>query len=77
SDLENYKSGGESLTFNNLPAKTAVWYKEHFTNHQFQPSPMLAQAYFIFNMRDTNFQDIRVRKALSMVIDIKGIDEGV
>ncbi|ABO46181.1 peptide ABC transporter substrate-binding protein [Francisella tularensis] len=77
SDLENYKAGGESLTYNNLPANTAEWYKEHFTNNQFQPSPMLAQAYFIFNMRDTKFQDIRVRKALSMVIDRKGIAEGV
>ncbi|AJI48062.1 peptide ABC transporter substrate-binding protein [Francisella philomiragia] len=77
SDLENYKAGGESLTYNTLPANTAEWYKENFTNNQFQPAPMLSQAYFIFNMRDPKFQDIRVRKALSMVIDRKGIAEGV
>ncbi|QLE79510.1 peptide ABC transporter substrate-binding protein [Francisella sp. Scap27] len=77
SDLENYKAGGESITYNSLPANTADWYKENFTNNQFQPAPMLSQAYFVFNMRDPKFQDIRVRKALSMVIDREGIANGV
>lgn len=76
SDLENYKAGGESLTYNSLPANTADWYKENFANNQFQPAPMLAQAYFVFNMSDPKFQDIRVRKALSMVIDREGIANG-
>ncbi|AXA34429.1 peptide ABC transporter substrate-binding protein [Francisella adeliensis] len=77
SDLENYKAGGESITYSRLPANTADWYKENFTNNQFQPAPMLSQAYFVFNMRDPKFQDIRVRKALSMVIDREGIANGV
>ncbi|GAB4222449.1 MAG: oligopeptide ABC transporter substrate-binding protein OppA [Francisella sp.] len=77
SDLDNYKAGGESITYNSLPANTVDWYKKNFINNQFQPAPMLAQAYFIFNMRKPKFQDIRVRKALSMVIDRKGIAEGV
>ncbi|MGQ4003929.1 peptide ABC transporter substrate-binding protein [Francisellaceae bacterium CB52] len=77
SDLENYKAGGESITYNTLPSNTEEWYKKTFINNQFQPAPMLAQAYFVFNMRKPKFQDIRVRKALSMVIDRKGIAEGV
>jgi oligopeptide transport system substrate-binding protein len=77
SDLENYKAGGESITYSRLPSNTAEWYKKSFTNNQFQPAPMLSQAYFVFNMRKPKFQDIRVRKALSMVIDREGIAEGV
>lgn len=77
SDLENYKAGGESLTYSSLPANTAEWYKKSFSNNQFQPAPMLSQAYFVFNMRKPKFQDIRVRKALSMVIDREGIAQGV
>ena len=77
SDLENYKAGGESITYNTLPSNTKEWYKKSFVNNQFQPAPMLAQAYFVFNMRKPKFQDIRVRKALSMVIDRAGIALGV
>lgn len=76
SDLENYKAGGESITYNTLPANTEDWYKQNFTNNQYQPAPMLAQGYFVFNMRKPKFQDIRVRKALSMVVDRDGIANG-
>jgi len=77
SDLENYKAGGESITYSTLPSNTEEWYKKSFANNQYKPSPMLAQAYFVFNLRDPKFQDIRVRKALSIVIDREGIAQGV
>jgi oligopeptide transport system substrate-binding protein len=76
SDLQNYSAGDTGITYSALPANSTQWYKQKFPE-QYHSYPVLNQTYYVFNMRKPKFKDIRVRKALSMVIDRKGLTEGV
>ena len=76
SDMQNYSAGKEGITNYTLPANADKWYKSHFPK-QYTRAPTLSQTFYIFNMREDKFKDIRVRKALSMTIDRDGLTKGV
>jgi oligopeptide transport system substrate-binding protein len=66
-DVKNYESGGEDW-LNQLPSGTFERFKQKYPN-ELRAAPMLGLRYYSFNNKDPLLKDVRVRKALSMVID--------
>src|ERR1700712_423201 len=66
-DVKLYESGGNDWV-NQLPSGTYARYKQEYPN-EMRAAPMLGLRYYSFNNKDPLLKDVRVRKALSMVID--------
>jgi oligopeptide transport system substrate-binding protein len=66
-DVKLYQSG-ENDWVNQLPSGTYEKYKQQFGT-EVKNAPMLGLRYYSFNNKDPLLKDVRVRKALSMVID--------
>jgi len=66
-DVKQYESGGNDWVYQ-LPSGTFARYKQEYPN-EMRAAPMLGLRYYSFNNKDPLLKDVRVRKALSMVID--------
>jgi oligopeptide transport system substrate-binding protein len=66
-DIKLFQSGDNDWVYQ-LPSGTYAKYKQDFPNDM-KLSPMLGLRYYSFNNRDPLLKDVRVRQALSMVID--------
>lgn len=66
-DIKLFQSG-ENDWVNQLPSGTYQKYKQQFPA-EIRNAPMLGLRYYSFNNKDPLLKDVRVRKALSMVID--------
>ncbi|SAL45797.1 peptide ABC transporter substrate-binding protein [Caballeronia humi] len=67
SDVKLFQSGENDWVYQ-LPSGTYAKYKAQFPA-DIKNAPMLGLRYYSFNNRDPLLKDVRVRKALSMVID--------
>jgi oligopeptide transport system substrate-binding protein len=67
SDIKLFQSGENDWVYQ-LPSGTYPKYKQEFAN-EMKLSPILGLRYYSFNNRDPLLKDVRVRQALSMVID--------
>ncbi|MDR5753191.1 MULTISPECIES: peptide ABC transporter substrate-binding protein [unclassified Caballeronia] len=67
SDLKLFQSGENDFMMQ-LPSGTYAKYKQQFPA-DIKNSPILGLRYYSFNNKDPLLKDVRVRKALSMVID--------
>ena len=59
---------GEVHTYNDVPTDQIKFIKQTLKD-QFKLAPYLGTYYFVFNTKKPPFNDVRVRQALSMVID--------
>ena len=66
-DIKLFQSGDNDWVYQ-LPSGTYAKYKQDFPN-DIKLSPMLGLRYYSFNNKDPLLKDVRVRQALSMVID--------
>jgi oligopeptide transport system substrate-binding protein len=66
-DVKLFQSGDNDMTYQ-LPTSTYEKYRKQFPN-DIRNSLILGTRYYGFNNRDALLKDVRVRKALSMVID--------
>ena len=66
-DVKMYESGENDWVYT-LPANTYDKYKAQYPK-EIRNAPMLGLRYYSLNNADPVFKDVRVRKALSMVID--------
>jgi oligopeptide transport system substrate-binding protein len=66
-DVSLYQSGGDDWVYQ-LPSGTYARFKLQFPT-EIRNAPMLGLRYYSFNNKDPLLKDVRVRKALSMVID--------
>ncbi|BAN25528.1 peptide ABC transporter substrate-binding protein [Caballeronia insecticola] len=66
-DVKMFQSGDNDMTYQ-LPTGTYAKYRQQFPN-DIRNSLILGTRYYSFNNRDPLLKDVRVRKALSMVID--------
>jgi oligopeptide transport system substrate-binding protein len=66
-DVKLYESGGNDWVYQ-LPSGTYARYKQQYPN-EMRAAPMLGLRYYSFNNKDPLLKDVRVRQALSMVID--------
>ena len=66
-DIKLFQSGDNDWVYQ-LPSGTYAKYKQDFPNDM-KLSPMLGLRYYSFNNKDPLLKDVRVRQALSMVID--------
>ncbi len=66
-DVKLFQSGENDMTYQ-LPTGTYAKYRQQFPN-DIRNSLILGTRYYSFNNRDPLLKDVRVRKALSMVID--------
>ena len=66
-DVKLYESGENEFVYQ-LPPGTYEKYKAQYPN-DIRYSPMLGLRYYSYNTTDALLKDVRVRKALSMVID--------
>jgi oligopeptide transport system substrate-binding protein len=66
-DVKLYQSGENDWVYQ-LPSGTYEKYKQQFGT-EIKNAPMLGLRYYSFNNKDPLLKDVRVRKALSMVID--------
>jgi oligopeptide transport system substrate-binding protein len=66
-DIKLFQSGDNDWVYQ-LPSGTYAKYKQDFPN-DIKLSPMLGLRYYSFNNKDSLLKDVRVRQALSMVID--------
>jgi oligopeptide transport system substrate-binding protein len=66
-DVKQYESGGNDWVYQ-LPSGTFARYKQEYPN-EMRAAPMLGLRYYSFNNKDPLLKDVRVRRALSMVID--------
>jgi oligopeptide transport system substrate-binding protein len=67
SDVKLFQSGENDWVYQ-LPSGTYSKYKQQFPA-DIRNAPMLGLRYYSFNNKDPLLKDVRVRKALSMVID--------
>lgn len=68
SDVQSFKTNTEHCTYINLPPNDIDYYKKTYED-QFKIYNVLDQERISFNLKNEKFKDIRVRKALSIVID--------
>jgi oligopeptide transport system substrate-binding protein len=66
-DVKLFQSGDNDMTYQ-LPTGSYAKYRQQFPNDT-RNSLVLGTRYYSFNNRDPLLKDVRVRKALSMVID--------
>ncbi|MGI4860664.1 MAG: peptide ABC transporter substrate-binding protein [Janthinobacterium lividum] len=66
-DVKLYEAGDNDLVYQ-LPSGTYPRYKQTYSN-EMKSGPQLGIRYYDFNSRDPLLKDVRVRKALTMVID--------
>jgi oligopeptide transport system substrate-binding protein len=66
-DIKLFQSGDNDWVYQ-LPSGTYAKYKQEFASDM-RLSPMLGLRYYSFNNKDPLLKDVRVRQALSMVID--------
>jgi oligopeptide transport system substrate-binding protein len=66
-DVKLFQSGDNDMTYQ-IPTGTLAKYRQQFPN-DIRNSLILGTRYYSFNNRDPLLKDVRVRKALSMVID--------
>ncbi|WP_250467164.1 peptide ABC transporter substrate-binding protein [Caballeronia sp. GAFFF2] len=66
-DVKVFQSGDNDMTYQ-IPTGTFAKYRQQFPN-DIRNSLILGTRYYSFNNRDPLLKDVRVRKALSMVID--------
>jgi oligopeptide transport system substrate-binding protein len=66
-DVKMFQSGDNDMTYQ-LPTGTYAKYSKQFPN-DIRNSLILGTRYYSFNNRDPLLKDVRVRKALSMVVD--------
>ena len=69
-------SAGELDSQYNVPLEQAQWMRENLGS-QFRVFPQLGIEYYAFNTEKPPFNDIRVRQALSMVIDRRFLAEKI
>ena len=67
---------GELMSYGDVPTDQIKFIRETLKD-QFKVAPYLGTYYFVFNMRKKPFDDVRVRTALSMVIDREFLAEQV
>lgn len=73
-DLNAFKCGQVDITFYNLPPIESKDYIKEFGN-KFKKYSVLAQDKLVFNLKNPKFEDIKVRKALSMALDRDKLNE--
>jgi oligopeptide transport system substrate-binding protein len=66
-DVKLYEAGQNEWVYQ-LPPGTYEKYKQQYP-HEVRNAPMLGLRYYTFQTQNPAFKDVRVRKALSMVID--------
>ena len=67
-DLNAFRSGSVHMTGSNLPPIKPEEYRREFGS-KYKLFKTLVQNFFVFNLKNSKFSDIRVRKALSMALD--------
>ena len=67
---------GELHTFNDVPADQVKFIRQTL-KEQFRLAPLLGTYYFVFNTRKKPFDDVRVRQALSMMVDREFLAEQI
>jgi oligopeptide transport system substrate-binding protein len=67
SELSRYRAGELDLTYT-VPVSRVPWLKENLPE-EFRISPYLAVYFYGFNTRRPPLDDVRVRRALSLVVD--------
>ena len=67
SDMDRYKAGDLDIS-TDIPSSMFKSLKKSIPN-EVKISPRLASFFYVFNMTDKKFQDVRVRQALSYAID--------
>ena len=67
---------GELHVNDDIPTEQAKWIKQNLAG-QFKSAPYLGTYYFVFNTRKKPFDDARVRRALSMVVDREFLAEEI
>jgi oligopeptide transport system substrate-binding protein len=73
--LRRFRAGELHLN-DDIPTEQAKWIKQHLGS-QFRSAPFLGTYYFAFNTRKKPFNDARVRRALSMVVDREFLAEEI
>ena len=67
---------GEVLSYNDVPADQLKFIRANL-GKQFRLAPYLGTYYFVFNTKKAPFDDVRVRKALSLVVDREFLAEEI
>lgn len=67
---------GEIQSYNDVPTDQIKFIRANLKD-EFKVSPYLGTYYFVFNMRKKPFDDIRIRHALSMVVDREFLAEQI
>lgn len=67
---------GEILSYTDVPTDQIKFIRETLKD-QFKTGPYLGTYYFVFNTRKKPFDDVRVRQALSMVVDREFLAEQI
>ena len=70
--VNRYNAGDIDMTFSLPLGATAQQYKKKY-GKQFVIVSQLANSYFVYNVDSKNFSNVKVRKALSMVVDRKAM----
>ena len=67
---------GEILAYNDVPTDQIKFIRANLKD-EFRVSPYLGTYYFVFNLRKKPFDDIRIRHAMSMVVDREFLAEQI
>lgn len=67
-DINKFTTGGEHVTYNNLPGENKIFFKNKYKN-EYVNYDTLGQGKLSINIKKDKFKDLRVRKALFMTVD--------
>ncbi|HUJ02879.1 MAG TPA: peptide ABC transporter substrate-binding protein [Rhizomicrobium sp.] len=66
--LKRFRAGEFDLVFDSIPPQSVPWLRQHMPR-ELKLFPYVETSYFQFNMKRKPFDDLRLRRALSLAVD--------